>query len=108
MKKKSHKNFGEMGPKTKEAIMNFQKENNIVADGIIGNQTKKAMQLAYIGKANKNLTILKDYFAKSNSDLIIGFEKDEIDFSDTIEDITKTDYSKQKGLNKLLYTEDKR
>ena len=42
-----------MGHKTREAIMNFQKENNIVADGIIGNQTKIAMQMAYIGKANK-------------------------------------------------------
>lgn len=108
MKNKSHKNFGEMGPKTREAIMNLQKENNITTDGIIGNQTKIAMQIAYIGKPNKNLTILKDCIAKSNSDLIIGLEKDKIDFSDTIEDITKTDYSKQKGLNKLLYTEDKR
>ena len=44
---------GQSGPKTKNAITLFQKENGLLADGIVGNQTKSKMR-SYTGceKAN--------------------------------------------------------
>ncbi|MFH1062942.1 MAG: peptidoglycan-binding domain-containing protein [Candidatus Omnitrophota bacterium] len=41
---------GKMGPKTKKAIQNFQKENNLTADGIVGKKTWAALKL-YIGES---------------------------------------------------------
>ena len=44
---------GQSGPKTKNALKAFQKENSLLADGIPGNKTKAAMR-AYTGCKSEN------------------------------------------------------
>ena len=36
---------GDFGPRTKEAVMAFQRENGLVADGMVGEATRKALHL---------------------------------------------------------------
>ena len=50
---------GQSGPKTKNAIISFQKENGLLADGIAGNKTKAAMR-AYTGCKTENVCIARD------------------------------------------------
>ena len=50
---------GQTGPKTKNAVIEFQKENGLLADGIVGNKTKDAMR-AYTGCRNQNVCIARD------------------------------------------------
>ena len=50
---------GQSGPKTKNAIISFQKENGLLADGIAGNKTKAAMR-AYTGCKDENFCIARD------------------------------------------------
>ena len=50
---------GQSGPKTKNAIIAFQKENGLLADGIAGNKTKAAMR-AYTGCKSENTCIARD------------------------------------------------
>ena len=50
---------GQSGPKTKNAIIAFQKENGLLADGIAGNKTKAAMR-AYTGCKSENFCIARD------------------------------------------------
>ena len=50
---------GQTGPKTKNAVIEFQKENNLLADGIVGNKTKNAMR-AYTGCNSQNVCIARD------------------------------------------------
>ena len=50
---------GQSGPKTKNAIISFQKENGLLADGIAGNKTKTAMR-AYTGCKSENFCIARD------------------------------------------------
>ena len=50
---------GQRGPKTKNAIISFQKENSLLADGIAGNKTKAAMR-AYTGCKSENVCIARD------------------------------------------------
>jgi SpoIID/LytB domain protein len=50
---------GQSGPKTKNAIILFQKENGLLADGIAGNKTKAAMR-AYTGCKSENFCIARD------------------------------------------------
>ena len=50
---------GQSGPKTKNAIIAFQKENGLLADGIAGNKTKAAMR-AYTGCKSENSCIARD------------------------------------------------
>ena len=50
---------GQTGPKTKNAIISFQKENGLLADGIAGNKTKAAMR-AYTGCKSENVCIARD------------------------------------------------
>ena len=58
---------GQSGPKTKNAIISFQKENGLLADGIAGNKTKAAMR-AYTGCKSENFCIARDNrFAKLDS-----------------------------------------
>src|SRR6056300_1095127 len=45
---------GQTGPKTKNAIKEFQSKNGLFADGIVGNETKAAMR-AYTGCENANV-----------------------------------------------------
>ena len=58
---------GQSGPKTKNAIISFQNENGLLADGIAGNKTKAAMR-AYTGCKSENFCIARDNrFAKLDS-----------------------------------------
>ena len=58
---------GQSGPKTKNAIISFQKENGLLADGIAGNKTKAAMR-AYTGCKSENFCVARDNrSAKLNS-----------------------------------------
>jgi SpoIID/LytB domain protein len=50
---------GQSGPKTKNAIISFQNENGLLADGIAGNKTKTAMR-AYTGCKSENFCIARD------------------------------------------------
>src|SRR6056300_827879 len=50
---------GQTGPKTTNAIISFQKENGLLADGIAGNKTKAAMR-AYTGCKSENVCIARD------------------------------------------------
>ena len=50
---------GQSGPKTKNAIISFQKENGLLADGIAGNKTKAAMR-AYTGCKSENFCEARD------------------------------------------------
>ena len=50
---------GQSGPKTKNAIISFQKENGLLADGIAGNKTKAAMR-AYTGCKSENFCVARD------------------------------------------------
>ena len=50
---------GQSGPKTKNAIISFQKENGLLADGIAGNKTKAAMR-AYTGCKKENFCVARD------------------------------------------------
>jgi len=50
---------GQTGPKTKNAVIEFQKENGLLADGIVGNKTKDAMR-AYTGCRSQNVCIARD------------------------------------------------
>ena len=50
---------GQPGPKTKNAIISFQKENGLLADGIAGNKTKAAMR-AYTGCKSENFCVARD------------------------------------------------
>ena len=50
---------GQSGPKTKNAIISFQKENGLLADGIAGNKTKAAMR-AYTGCKSENFCAARD------------------------------------------------
>ena len=50
---------GQSGPKTKNAIISFQKENGLLADGIAGNKTKAAMR-AYTGCKSDNFCVARD------------------------------------------------
>ncbi len=50
---------GQSGPKTKNAIISFQKENGLLADGIAGNKTKAAMR-AYTGCKSENFCTARD------------------------------------------------
>ena len=50
---------GQTGPKTKNAIISFQKESGLLADGIAGNKTKAAMR-AYTGCKSENVCIARD------------------------------------------------
>ena len=50
---------GQSGPKTKNAIISFQKENGLLADGIAGNKTKAAMR-AYTGCKSENFCKARD------------------------------------------------
>ncbi len=50
---------GQSGPKTKNAIVSFQKENGLLADGIAGNKTKAAMR-AYTGCKSENFCVARD------------------------------------------------
>tara|TARA_B100000900_G_scaffold58102_1_gene43580 strand:- start:338 stop:3307 length:2970 start_codon:yes stop_codon:yes gene_type:complete len=50
---------GQSGPKTKNAIIEFQKESGLLADGIVGNRTKEAMR-SYTGCSNTNVCIARD------------------------------------------------
>ena len=50
---------GQSGPKTINAIIAFQKENGLLADGIAGNKTKTAMR-AYTGCKSENFCIARD------------------------------------------------
>jgi len=50
---------GQSGPKTKNAIISFQKENGLLTDGIAGNKTKEAMR-AYTGCKSANVCIARD------------------------------------------------
>ena len=50
---------GQSGPKTKNAIISFQKETGLLADGIVGNKTKAAMR-AYTGCKSENSCIARD------------------------------------------------
>ena len=50
---------GQSGPKTKNAIISFQKENGLLADGIAGNKTKAAMR-AYTGCKSENFCVPRD------------------------------------------------
>ena len=50
---------GQTGSKTKNAVIEFQKENNLLADGIVGNKTKNAMR-AYTGCKSQNVCIARD------------------------------------------------
>ena len=50
---------GQSGPKTNNAIIAFQKENGLLADGIAGNKTKAAMR-AYTGCKSENFCIARD------------------------------------------------
>jgi peptidoglycan hydrolase-like protein with peptidoglycan-binding domain len=44
---------GKMGPKTKKAIQEFQKENNLTIDGIVGKKTWAALK-AYLEQPEKS------------------------------------------------------
>ncbi len=45
---------GIFGPKTKEAVKYFQRKNNLTADGVVGNQTLKALGMSsYITSGNQ-------------------------------------------------------
>jgi len=44
---------GKTGPKTKKAIKEFQKENNLTIDGIVGKKTWEALKI-YIDQDKKN------------------------------------------------------
>ena len=50
---------GQSGPKTKNAIISFQKENGLLADGIAGNKTKAAMR-AYTVCKSENFCVARD------------------------------------------------
>ena len=50
---------GQSGPKTKNAIVEFQKENGLLADGIVGNKTKEAMR-SYTGCRSTNVCNARD------------------------------------------------
>ena len=50
---------GQTGPKTKNAVIQFQQENGLLADGIVGNKTKNAMR-AYTGCKSENVCIARD------------------------------------------------
>ena len=50
---------GQSGPKTKNAIISFQKENGLLADGIAGTRTKAAMR-AYTGCKSENFCAARD------------------------------------------------
>ena len=50
---------GQSGPKTNNAIIAFQKENGLLADGIAGNKTKAAMR-AYTGCKSENFCVARD------------------------------------------------
>tara|TARA_A100001011_G_scaffold384974_1_gene458307 strand:+ start:908 stop:3871 length:2964 start_codon:yes stop_codon:yes gene_type:complete len=50
---------GQSGLKTKNAIISFQKENGLLADGIAGNKTKAAMR-AYTGCKSENYCVARD------------------------------------------------
>ncbi len=44
---------GKAGPKTKKAIQEFQKENNLTVDGIVGKKTWAALKI-YLDQAKEN------------------------------------------------------
>jgi len=44
---------GKLGPKTKKAIQEFQKENNLTVDGIVGNKTWAALKI-YLDQTKNN------------------------------------------------------
>jgi len=44
---------GKLGPKTKKAIQDFQKENNLTVDGIVGNKTWTALKI-YLNQDKNN------------------------------------------------------
>ena len=50
---------GQSGPKTKNAVIEFQKESGLLADGIVGNKTKEAMR-AYTGCRSTNVCNARD------------------------------------------------
>ena len=50
---------GQSGPKTKEAIRSFQRENGLLADGIVGNRTKSKMR-SYTGCESANVCVARD------------------------------------------------
>ncbi len=50
---------GQSGPKTKNAIILFQKENGLLADGIVGNRTKAEMR-SYTGCESASTCIARD------------------------------------------------
>ena len=50
---------GQSGPKTKEAISSFQRENGLLADGIVGNRTKAKMR-SYTGCESANACVARD------------------------------------------------
>ena len=50
---------GQSGPKTKNAVIAFQKESGLLADGIVGNKTKEAMR-AYTGCRSTNVCNARD------------------------------------------------
>src|SRR6056300_1307891 len=50
---------GQSGPKTKEAIMLFQRENGLLADGVAGNRTKAEMR-SYTGCESANACVARD------------------------------------------------
>ena len=50
---------GQSGPKTKEAIKSFQRENGLLADGIVGNRTKAKMR-SYTGCESASACVARD------------------------------------------------
>ena len=50
---------GQSGPKTKNAVIEFQKESGLLADGIVGNKTKEAMR-AYTGCRSTSVCNARD------------------------------------------------
>ena len=50
---------GQSGPKTKDAIMAFQRENGLLADGVVGNRTKAKMR-SYSGCESANACVARD------------------------------------------------
>jgi peptidoglycan hydrolase-like protein with peptidoglycan-binding domain len=71
---------GVFGPKTRQAVINFQKKNGLVADGIVGSKTEAAMglnlggavQAATTTSSNELYLLAKCIYAEARGEPYVG------------------------------------
>ena len=77
---------GDFGPVTEKAVKNYQKENNLTVDGVVGNQTWSSMlkekEDCYSREEIENAVLSKGYkwFTQDNYDInIVGIRNSSTD-----------------------------